>query len=115
MPQFNRPCLICGELSKGTRCPAHERAYQSLRESKRNTPERQAKKQALYGGDYRRRRNFIVNNSTHCHLCKQAFIPGDRIQADHLIASDPNSPLAAAHAHCNESRGDKPLPTPPAV
>ena len=109
MPSFHRPCLVCGELSKGTRCATHERAYRQLRESKRDTPERQARKQALYGGNYRKRRQALLATATHCHICRKAFIFGDKLEADHLEAGNPDSPLAPAHAYCNQSRGNKPL------
>ena len=72
-------------------------------------PIRGAKRRALYGGDYRKRRAEALAGATHCHLCGQPFTATDRIQADHLVAGDPHSGLLAAHSACNESRGNKPL------
>jgi 5-methylcytosine-specific restriction endonuclease McrA len=47
-----------------------------------------------------------------CHLCGVPFQPGDKIQADHLVPAayvTDISQLAPAHAHCNQSRGNRPL------
>ena len=109
MPRFKRGCLDCGALSYGDRCPTHQAMRNLAKENKRNTIERQAKKKALYGGDYQSRRRAALANATHCHLCKKQFVFGDAIEADHLIAGDPYSPLAPAHRLCNQSRGDRPL------
>jgi hypothetical protein len=109
MPKFKRPCLDCGSLSFGDRCLIHEGAKNRAREARRNTPERQAKKKALYGGDYQRRRQQVIAGATHCHICKQPFRGGEAIEADHLLAGIADSPLAAAHRLCNQRRGDKPL------
>jgi hypothetical protein len=74
-----------------------------------DSPERKAKKQALYGGDYRRRAQAVKNSATHCHICNKAFEWGDTIEADHLIAGNPDGPLAPAHRICNQRRGNTPL------
>jgi hypothetical protein len=109
MSKFSRPCLVCGTLSKQTRCPKHTAEINSARELKRDTPERRAKKAALYNGEYHRRRKELLAVATHCHLCKKAFLPTDRVEADHLIPGIADSPLAAAHRLCNQQRGNKPL------
>jgi hypothetical protein len=109
--KFLRPCLICGALGRGTRCDRHQAEWNSQRESKKNAnPIRQAKKRELYGGDYRRRRAAVLATATHCHICREPLGAGDRVEADHLVPGDPNSPLAPAHRLCNQRRGDKPLP-----
>jgi hypothetical protein len=101
---FPKPCLRCGVLfrGRGGLCPTHNAEYLA----RQNTPEKKAKKQALYGGDYRKRRKAVVANATHCHICKLPFQAGDQIEADHLVPL-PNSPLLAAHRHCNQAKGDK--------
>lgn len=63
----------------------------------------------MYGGDYRKRARDVKASATHCHLCLKPFEAGDAIEADHIYAGDPNSPLAAAHRHCNNKRGDTPI------
>jgi len=99
---FNKPCLKCGQLTRASYCDG-------CRPVKVDSPERKAKKQALYGGDYRRRARAVKSSATHCHLCNKPFEYGDRVEADHLIPGDPDSPLAPAHRICNQRRGDKPL------
>lgn len=114
MTKFQRPCLLCGALSYGTRCATHEQAYQSAREAKRDTPERRERKRNLYNKDYRARRKLLLEAvgamGGVCHLCKKPFTATDRVEADHLVPSDPNSELAPAHRLCNQRRGNKPLP-----
>jgi hypothetical protein len=74
-----------------------------------NTEQRRTRKHHFYGGDYRKRRAEVLANATHCHLCKQPLTLTDQIETDHLVAGDPNSPLAPAHRVCNQRRGNKPL------
>lgn len=106
--KFQRPCLDCGKLSWDNRCPAHLAAYNKKRNQNFSEVKR-LKKKLLYGGDYQRRARAVKANATHCHICKQPFQLGDRIEADHINAGDPNSPLAPAHRLCNQRRGNKPL------
>jgi hypothetical protein len=107
--RFSRPCLKCGALSPDTYCPQHRSEVNKQRERKRNTEEHRAKKKALYGGDYRRRRREALAGASVCYLCKETFKPGDRVEADHLFPTDPTSPLVPAHRLCNQRKGDKPL------
>ena len=109
MPRFQRPCLDCGALSYGDRCSVHQAIRNRANENKRNTVERQAKKKALYGGDYQSRRKAALAHATHCHICNKQFVLGDSVEADHLLPGDPQSPLAPAHRLCNQRRGNKPL------
>lgn len=109
MSRFQRPCLVCGVRTHGSYCVQHQQEVNSRRQASKDTPERLAKKRRLYGGDYARRRREVLATATHCHICKQPFVTGDRVDADHLIPNEPRSPLAASHASCNRSRGDKPL------
>jgi hypothetical protein len=109
---FNKPCLDCGKLSRGTRCDEHQaiinRQRNAIRDSK---PERKARKKLLYTNDYRKRAAHIRATATHCHICQGGIRVGDPFEADHLYPSDPTSPLAPAHRSCNQRRGNKPLDT----
>ena len=109
MSRFRKPCLTCGQLGMpgDTLCPTHkaqaaehERTRQAIRKAGRT----------LYTSPaYRRMAKHIRDNATACHLCGLGAKPNDPWTADHLIAGDPNSPLAPAHRSCNSRRGNKPL------
>jgi len=104
--RFPRPCLKCQNLHRdyGDYCVGCRGAINRQREQ---DPVRKAKKKNLYNSHYRRVRQYLRQNATHCHLCQQPFTDRSEITADHIIAGDPSSPLAAAHASCNYSRGNK--------
>lgn len=108
MTRFNRPCLDCGKLSRGSRCPEHQAIVDKAREA-RISPARRAKKKALYGGDYRARRRAVLANATNCYLCGGPATLENPLEADHIIPGDPSSPLLPAHRRCNRSKGDKPI------
>jgi len=108
MSRFPKPCLTCGQLTTGKNyCDTHqagvdakERERQRIRKAGRT----------LYNDPYYRKvRAFLRATATHCHLCGQAFTDRKDITADHLVAGDASSQLAAAHSLCNSRRGNKPL------
>ena len=101
---FNKPCLKCGELTR-------EKTYcQGCRPIRVDSPERKAKKQQLYNNDYRKLAKLVRANAIACHLCGIPFQDGDKVEADHVIAGDPYSPLAPAHRLCNQRKGNKTTP-----
>ena len=108
---FNKPCLICGVLSRETRCEQHKRKPSTESQKRKDAdPVRKARKKALYGNkEYQAYRAQILATATHCHICKKAFVLGDKVEADHIIAGHPQSPLLPAHRLCNQRRGNKPL------
>ena len=99
---FNKPCLKCGQLTRASYCDG-------CRPVKVDSPERKARKQQKYGGDYRRRAQAVKATATHCHICNQPFQHGDQIEADHILPT-PDSPLAPAHRQCNRKKSNH-LPT----
>jgi hypothetical protein len=110
--RFPRPCLKCQQLhtDRGDYCAGCRATHEQERERQRAAdPKRQAKKRTLYSSAYRATAKIIKQNATHCHICKEPFTNRNEITADHLIAGDPASPLAPAHARCNYARGDRPL------
>ena len=108
MGKFLQPCMDCGVLSKGGRCRRHQAQRDRERQARQDSnPIRQAKKQALYGGDYRRRANAVKATATNCYLCGQSFTPTDIVHADHLYPGQGDSPLVATHKFCNESKGNR--------
>ena len=107
---FNKPCIICGTLSRGTRCEQHEKELTQRKEAARNSdPTYKAKKATLYGYAHQKARRELLATATVCYICGKQFTIEDKIDADHLIPGDPYSPLAATHASCNRSRGNTPL------
>jgi hypothetical protein len=80
-----------------------ERARNKARDA---DPQRIAKKQALYNSSYKKQRDSLKKTGGICYLCGEV-VPAGTGQADHIFASDPNSPLAITHAFCNQSRGNK--------
>jgi hypothetical protein len=111
MSRFPQPCAECGALtSGGSRCDNHERDYRARRNARAgDRADRRAHKSQLYNHAYRQEAKRIRETATHCHICRQAFVEGDKIEADHLLAGVADSPLAPAHRRCNQSRGDKPI------
>jgi hypothetical protein len=100
---FRKPCLKCNQLTTdGSYCRA-------CRPVRVESPERRARKAQLYNSDYRRQAKQLKATATHCHICNRAFEYGDRVEADHLIPGEKNSPLAPSHRVCNQRRGNKPL------
>jgi len=114
MSKFPQPCLECGGLTSGkSRCDFHEREYLAKRNrsqgARATDTNRRARKSELYNYAYRQEAKKIKETATHCHICRQPFLEGDKIEADHLIAGLTGSPLLPAHRKCNQSRGDKPI------
>ena len=110
MGRWPQPCAVCGILTKGAnRCHTHEREYRQRRANAADARVDTRKKSQLYNYAYRQEAKRVKANATHCHLCKEPFLEGQPIDADHLIAGLVDSPLAAAHRVCNQRRGAKPL------
>jgi hypothetical protein len=108
MPRFPKPCLVCGQLTQGlSRCEQHQAEWQTLEGIRLR--EMKARRPNLYDSQYRKKAKQIRETALFCHLCKEPARLNDPFTADHLIAGDPDSPLAAAHRSCNSRRGNKPL------
>ena len=103
-----RPCLDCGTLTDGgIRCRTHQANIDNHKQAIRNIRNKE-KKKTLYGGaQYRKLAKIIRDTAVICHLC---LGPGrgaaDPWQADHVDATNPESPLASAHRSCNTKRGN---------
>lgn len=107
MAKFMRPCLDCGKLSRnGSRCETHQRVKNAEWDVARASRKRAT---GQYAGDYKKRAKAVRDAAEYCWLCGGGPRADDPWQADHVIAGDPNSPLAAAHRSCNASRGNKPV------
>ena len=99
---MTRPCLDCGTLTPNrTRCETCRIARQRARV---RGP------RLHYAGDYAKRARLVRQGEGPCWICgRYELEPGDIWTADHLIPSNPDSPLAKAHRSCNSSRGATPL------
>jgi len=97
---IQRPCLNCGLLTtQTTRCETCNK----IRQSQLPKKDRQH-----YKGNYKKRAKAIRDTATHCWLCGETAKPNDPWTADHVIAGNPDSILAAAHRSCNSRRGNRP-------
>jgi hypothetical protein len=108
---FNKPCLDCGALSKGSRCPECTRRVEAKQRGGAGSAYR-GRKAHLYGGDYKARAKHVRDTAIICHICGEGGRPGSAWvwEADHLYPELGNqSPLAPAHRVCNQKRGNKPL------
>jgi hypothetical protein len=108
-PRFPRPCTKCGALNKtgGRLCLDCQATASQLKEQDET---RRAKKQFLYGGDYKSKAQTVRANAKLCYLCGEGGRVDDPWQADHV---DPTlghlSPLLPAHASCNRTKSNKPF------
>jgi hypothetical protein len=106
--KFQKPCLICGELSTENRCPIHLKEYQDAEKARQDGRKRG---RTLYTSPaYRKQAAYFRDYATACHLCGKGKIINDPFTADHLVPGDPQSALLPAHRSCNSKRGNKPLP-----
>lgn len=104
---FNKPCIQCGTLSKDATCrTCHLKKEQERNRIRDNDPIRKYKKATLYNSLYRKKAMLLKSRGGVCYLCGQVVPPGTG-QADHVVPSNPTSPLAITHSFCNQSKGNK--------
>lgn len=95
--RIQRPCLTCRNLhTNPSRCDRCQRALDKQRNYVREH----------YKGNYSKRAKQVRDTAVACWICGGGKRTHDPFTADHLIPSDPHSPLAAAHRSCNSSRGN---------
>lgn len=100
---FNRPCLKCGVLVRGSSlCPTHQQEMQKAKDLAR------VGKRSHYSGNYRQRAKQVRAAATVCWICKQGYKPNDPFQADHVLPGQIDSPLLPAHRSCNIKRTKNP-------
>lgn len=81
-----RPCLDCGALSCGSRCPTHQREHGAAREARRGTPAQRG-----LNSIYRRERDRLVAEATaagvtHCPRCGRQITEKNMLTAEHGTA-----------------------------
>lgn len=67
-----KPCLDCGRITDGTRCPDHYRAWHRARN-------RDPKRRALYGGTHAARSRAARKAQGRCSICGST----QNLQLDH--------------------------------
>lgn len=100
---MRRPCLDCGALTPGTRCPTCTRAYDRNR---RPSPE------ARYGADRKARHRDAIDAEPWCHWeggCPFPITKANPLTADHPIrvadGGDPYQSLVPMCKRHNSGRG----------
>jgi 5-methylcytosine-specific restriction endonuclease McrA len=105
--KFQKPCIQCGRLSPDATCKQCHLKKERQRDRIRDAdPARRMKKATLYNAEYKKKRAMLKTQGGICYLCGEVVPPGTG-QADHIIAGNPDSPLAITHSFCNQSRGNK--------
>ena len=100
MATIPRPCIVCGQLTTNqSRCEQHRIQLDNARYKRRGP-------RPHYQGDYAKRAAQVRRNATTCWLCGDTARTDDPWTADHLLPSDPDSPLLPAHRSCNSRRGN---------
>lgn len=97
---FAKPCLVCGKVTRASRCDDCQKEYERVKSRKREP-------RPHYGGDYRKRAKDVRDNAVACWVCGDGWRPDDPWQADHVRQGDPLSPLAPAHRSCNIARSNQ--------
>jgi len=116
--RFQTPCLVCGVLSRGPRCPQHEAEAKARAIARLNEVHNRSTKRDKYLGDYKRQSKLIkqqaLEQGLDCPLCGEPLALGGPIHADHIYPElGSSSPLQAVHARCNLRKGNRSPNTPP--
>ena len=109
MGRFLKPCLECGQLSHGNRCPTHQQRIDQLNDLRRQQIKKETKQ---YSGTYKQLAKIVRANALTCHICGEGPRYADPWEADHLTPStqvNTLADLAPAHRSCNARRGNNPL------
>lgn len=85
-----------------------ERARQRARDA---DPAYRLKKKTLYTSTYKKQAKQLREQGGICYLCGDIVPPGVG-EADHIIPSNPQSPLAITHRKCNIQKSNKPFTNP---
>jgi hypothetical protein len=104
-----RPCLDCGALTQGSRCPACTAPREAVRSQARDAV-RGNSAQRGYGYAHRKRRAELLPKAygKPCARCGMPILPGQALDAGHstALAHDPHSKAdRIEHALCNRRAG----------
>lgn len=101
-----RPCLDCGSISEGSRCPAHTRARTRARDLRRGTPTQRGYDSRHYAI---RARLLPRAYGQPCPRCGEPMLEGQELDLGHAtpLRVDPRSRAdRIEHAHCNRGAKD---------
>ena len=107
--RFLKPCLDCGVLVRGAnRCGYHQGLVNVLHDMKRAAVKKDS---GQYSGQYRSKAKQVRESALVCWICGETARFNDPWQADHVNPGEHGdvAELRAAHASCNQSRGNKPV------
>lgn len=90
-----KPCIECGALSSGTRCPAHRQAKERVRQAGR-APGRYAQNKGLRA----QWSPQVEQGSVKCRRCKKPIRPGTKWHIGHPDR-ECSAPVGPEHATCN--------------
>lgn len=100
-----RPCLDCGHLTRGTRCPVCSSAHERQRDSQRgNSAARD------YGHAHRAERDRLLPYAlgTPCPRCGWIMLTGQALDLGHAVSvahGGRRGPKRIEHAACNRAAG----------
>jgi 5-methylcytosine-specific restriction endonuclease McrA len=102
-----RPCLDCGVLSQGSRCPTHTAARAQVRDTARGSSAARG-----YGPAHRARRALLLPLAygTLCPRCGVVMLPGQGLDLDHVIPiahGGRDDAKVMVHALCNRRAGGR--------
>lgn len=100
-----RPCLDCGVLSKGSRCPTHTASRAQARELVRGSSAARG-----YGPEHRARRAALLPHAygQPCPRCGAPMLHGEALDLDHVVPiahGGRDGESVIAHAYCNRASG----------
>jgi len=102
-----RPCLDCGALSAGSRCPGCTSARARVRDEVRGSSAARG-----YDAAHRRRRAELLPQAygQPCARCGAVMLPGQGLDLDHVVPiahGGRDEAKVMVHAHCNRSAGGR--------
>lgn len=75
-----RPCLDCGTLTDGSRCPRHQADKDNARYARRGTTAQRG-----LSGAHARMSQLYKDTNRACAICHRHGTPGNPITAGHII------------------------------
>lgn len=100
--KFRTPCIDCGAPGWTSRCPAHTKLKQAIRDAERGSPAERG-----YNAEYRANRQKVLAASLMCYWCGAVATTADHVVALANGGSNDLHNLVSSCAPCNSSRGGR--------